>query len=111
MTGSGLSVNGEARLNLSAIIEKLAESQTTFLRAADSIRLKQWNKKPSAEAWSASEAVAHLVMVERSIVGGANRITQKVPQLIHFLKARISPCGWWKYALSGGKHPFPWTQH
>lgn len=100
-------MNAEARLNLSAIIEKLAGSQTTFLRAADSIRPEQWNKKPRAEAWSAAEVVAHLVMVERLIVGGADRITQKVPQPIHFLKRAHFPLWLVEIRMIRRKTPIP----
>ena len=67
-------------MTLSPILEKLSESQTGFLRAADAIPSEQWTIKPGAEKWSAAEIVAHLVMVERSILGSADRILQKPPQ-------------------------------
>ncbi len=71
---------------LEPILEKLAMAQTAFFRAADAIPPTAWNTKPQAEQWSAGELVAHLVMVERAVVGGADRISQKVPKHIPFLE-------------------------
>lgn len=72
--------------SLSPILEKLAAAQTEFLRAADTIPSDQWTKKPSAGSWCAAEVVAHLVLVERAIVGIADRVAQKAPQPAHFLE-------------------------
>ena len=71
---------------LDPIIEKLSCAQTAFFRAADSVSPEQWKTKPKAGEWSAAELVAHLVTVERAIIGGADRITQKIPKPIPFLK-------------------------
>ena len=35
--------------------------------------------QPAPEAWSAAELVAHLVVVERGIIGKADSVTQKTP--------------------------------
>ena len=53
---------------------------------ADSVPAAQWNAKPKADEWSAAELVAHLVMVERAIIGSADRVTQKIPKPVTFLK-------------------------
>ena len=71
---------------LETILSKLAEAETSFCRAADAIPLEQWTTKPDAKQWSAAEVVAHLVMVEREILGGADRITQKAPKRVPFVK-------------------------
>jgi hypothetical protein len=71
--------------SLSPIIEKLAEAQTKFLRTADTIPSDQWTRKANEEAWSAAEIVAHLMMVERAVVGGADRIIQRAPRPAGFL--------------------------
>jgi hypothetical protein len=73
-------------LFIAPILEKLAEAQTAFLRAADAIPSTQWTRKPRAEQWSAAEVVAHLVVVERAIVGSADRVTQKAPRPVPFVK-------------------------
>ena len=46
----------------------------------------QWTTKPSAQEWSTAEVVAHLVMVERAIIGGADRVTQKAPSRVRWMK-------------------------
>jgi len=71
---------------LDAILERLGCSQTAFFRAADSVSPKQWKTKPKAGEWSAAELVAHLRTVERAILGGAERITRRIPKPIPFLK-------------------------
>jgi len=70
--------------SIQPILDKLARAQTTFFRAADAIPPGKWSRKPRAEEWSAAELVAHLIMVERAVVGGADRIIQKTPKHIPF---------------------------
>jgi hypothetical protein len=81
----------EVGLNLSPILVKLADAQSAFLRAADSIPAEQWNEKPTANKWSAAETVAHLIMVERSIVSSSDRMVQKAPRPVPFWKRAHLP--------------------
>ena len=75
---------------LDPILEKLSCAQTAFFRAADSVSPEQWKTKPKADEWSAAELVAHLVTVERTIIGGAepnhtkNTETDSVSETIPF---------------------------
>jgi DinB superfamily len=59
------------------IVRKLARAQAGLFRAADAIGADQWESCPGNGVWSAGEVVAHLIMVERTIIGKADRITQK----------------------------------
>lgn len=93
--------------SLEAILNKLAEAQTSFCRAADDISSEQWNTKPNAREWSAAELVAHLVMVEREIVGGADRITRKAPKRIPFLKRGHLPLWLVEARIIKRKSPIP----
>jgi hypothetical protein len=77
--------------HLAPILEKLAKAKAEFCRAADAIECKRWKTKPSANEWSAAEVVAHLITVERTIVGGADRVTQKLPEPVPFLKRMHLP--------------------
>lgn len=70
--------------NTAATERKLAEAQRVFFAAADSVAVHQWNIKPASESWSAAEVVAHVMMVERTVIDGAHRITQKTPRKIPF---------------------------
>jgi hypothetical protein len=63
------------------IVHKLASAQARLLRAADAVSAGQWKSCPGDGAWSAGELVAHLIMVERTIIGKADRITQKPVRL------------------------------
>jgi DinB superfamily len=93
--------------SLSPIVEKLAEAQTTFFRAADAIPCEQWRAKPGAAEWSAAEVAAHLVMVERAIVGGADRATQKAPKQIALLKRLHLPIWLVESRVIRRKSPLP----
>jgi len=67
---------------LEPILDKLARAQRSLLRTADSVPAEQWKATPARGGWSAAEVVAHLIMVERSVIGNADKISQKPPK--HF---------------------------
>lgn len=92
---------------LEPILNKLATAQTAFFRAADAIPTQQWCTKPGAEIWSAGEVVAHLVMVERAVVGGADRISQKSPRPIPYLKRWHLPLWLVESRIIRRKTPIP----
>jgi hypothetical protein len=92
---------------LTAIQLKLAEAQREFLSAADAVPRERWSSKPGAEEWSAAEVVAHLVMVERAIIGGADRITQKEPRKIPFYKRLHLPLKLVEARVIRRKTPIP----
>lgn len=86
---------------------KLSRAQSDFCRAADTISPNQWNVQPGPEAWSAAELVAHLVMVERAVIGGADRVTQKTPKQIPALKRLHLPIWLLESRLIRRKTPIP----
>jgi uncharacterized damage-inducible protein DinB len=71
---------------LEPILEKLACAQQRLLRCADSIPSQHWKTRPKAGGWCAAELVAHLIMVERSVVGKADRVMQQTPKEFPFFK-------------------------
>jgi hypothetical protein len=93
--------------SIDPIVEKLARAQKSFFRAADTIPPEQWSRRPRAEEWSAAELVAHLVMVERAVVGGADRIIQKTPREIPFRKRFHLPFWLVESRLIRRKTPIP----
>jgi DinB superfamily len=93
--------------SLEPILARLATAQSSFFRAADAVALEQWRCKPSPEEWSAAEVVAHLVMVERAIVGGADRVTQKQPRYIPYLKRLHLPLMLVESRIIRRKSPIP----
>jgi DinB superfamily len=72
--------------SLKSITENLARAEKKFLSAADAVPADHWKTKPSQECWSASEVVCHLIMVERAVIKGAERLLQQPPKPRPFLK-------------------------
>lgn len=69
---------------LDFILEKLANAQQSLLQSADAVPANHWKTRPQKNKWSAAELVAHLILVERSVVGAADRISQKTPKRFSF---------------------------
>jgi uncharacterized damage-inducible protein DinB len=72
--------------DLDSIIASMTKSQKGLLSAADAVPAEEWKTKPSEERWSAAELVAHLMMVERAVIGKADRVAQKSPKRVSLLK-------------------------
>ena len=85
----------------------LARAQAGLLRAADSVPADRWKISPADGAWCAAELVAHLIMVERAIIGGADRICQKPPRPVPFLKRFHLPLALVEARLIRRKTPLP----
>jgi uncharacterized damage-inducible protein DinB len=70
---------------LDSIIACMAKAQKRLLSAADAVRAEEWKTRPSEGRWSAAELVAHLMMVERAVIGKADRVAQKAPKRVALL--------------------------
>jgi hypothetical protein len=77
------------------------------MRAADSVPPEQWTTRPEQGGWSPAELVAHLIMVERSIIGNADRIVQKTPRRFSVLKRLHLPLALVEARLIRRKTPLP----
>ena len=71
---------------LDPILEKLARAQHNLLRSADSVSTEHWRTRPPHGGWCAAELIAHLIMVERAVVGKADRVLQHNPKEFPFFK-------------------------
>ena len=71
---------------LDSIIYCMAKAQTGLLCAADFVPAEQWTIRPAEGRWSAAELIAHLMMVERAVIGKADRVAQKPPRRVSLLK-------------------------
>ncbi len=101
-----------ARLNetvrsLLTIGENLARAQKAFLSAADAVSAVQWKTKPEVDRWSAGELVCHLIMVERAIIRGADKLLQKPPEPRPFFKRFHIPLAVVESRLIRRKTPIP----
>lgn len=75
-----------AMQKLDPIIANLVKTRRGFLTAADAVPAEEWKTRPSEGRWSAAELVAHLMMVERAVIGKADRVAQKPPKRVSLLK-------------------------
>src|ERR1700746_3443479 len=73
-------------LQLDSIITCLAKAQRGLLSAADAVPAEEWKTNPGEGRWSAAELVAHLMMVERGVIGKADRVAQHPPKRVSLLK-------------------------
>jgi len=64
----------------------MAKAQTGLLSAADAVPAEEWKISPREGRWSAAELIAHLMMIERAVIGKADRVAQKSPKRIPLLK-------------------------
>ena len=92
---------------LEVLKAEMAKSQAGLLRAADAIPAEQWRTSTKAGSWSAAELVAHLTMVERSVVAKADRIAQKEPIPVSFLKRIHLPFALVKARIIKRQSPVP----
>jgi uncharacterized damage-inducible protein DinB len=92
---------------LQTIAENLARAQREFLSAADHVPPDQWKRNPSEGRWSAGEVVAHLIMVERAILTGTDRLLQKPPKPWPFHKRLHLPMAIVEARLIPRKTPIP----
>src|SRR5262249_185469 len=68
---------------------------------------EQWKTRPGKGCWSAGEVIAHLIMVERGVVGTADRIQQKTPKQFSFFARLHLPIRIVEARLIRTKTPIP----
>jgi DinB superfamily len=106
---SGRAQSGSPQLvsRLDPILGKLAHAQSLLLHTADSVPADQWQTRPTRGGWSAGELVAHLIMVERAILGSADRVVQHAPRQVSLLKRLHLPLALVEARLIRRKTPIP----
>jgi uncharacterized damage-inducible protein DinB len=92
---------------LDPILEKLGHAQSRLLHTADSVPADQWQTRPTRGGWSAGEVVAHLIMVERAVLGSADRMMQHAPRHVPLLKRFHLPLALVEARLIRRKTPIP----
>jgi hypothetical protein len=92
---------------LQPIIEKLGRAQTGLLRAADAVSSELWQTRPRALKWSAAELVGHVMTIERTVLGTADRVLQKPPKHFPALKRVHLPVALSESRLFRIKTPIP----
>jgi len=62
-----------------AILKHLSRAHAALLATAGSVPVDRWRQAPRSGAWSAGEIIAHLTMVEKRIIEGAEKIANGLP--------------------------------
>ena len=93
--------------SLEPILEKLARAQSKLLRAADTVPAGSWKTPPRPGAWSAAEVIAHVMIIERTVVGAADRIFTKTPKQTPLLKRLRLPFALAEVRVVRMKTPIP----
>lgn len=92
---------------LTSIIDKLSKAQAEFLRTADAVGPENWKTRPKEGKWSAAELVAHLIGVEKAVIERADRISQKAPRQVSFLRKFHLPMAVVELRIIRRKSPVP----
>jgi hypothetical protein len=93
--------------SIEAIIGKLVRAQEGLLSAADAIPADEWKTSPGNGVWSAAELVAHLIIVERFILGTTDKMTHKPAQPAPLYKRLHLPLAMVEARLIRRKTPIP----
>ena len=72
--------------SLKTIVENLARAEQKLMRVAEAVPAEQWKTRPAEGRWSAGELIAHLSAVEKSILGGAEKVLLKPSKSVPFYK-------------------------
>jgi hypothetical protein len=92
---------------LEPILEKLARAQQRLLRAANSVPADLWKIPPKEGSWPAAEIMAHVMSIERTVVGAAERIFKKQPRQTPLLKRFRLPFALAEFRVVRMKTPIP----
>jgi DinB superfamily len=93
--------------SLEPILEKLDRGQHGLLQAAEAIPANMWATCPRHGAWSAAEAIAHVMTVERTVIAATQRILKRQPKHIPVLKRFRLPFALVEIRLFRMKTPIP----
>jgi hypothetical protein len=92
---------------IAQLTANLAKTQRGLLHAADAVPAEEWMTRPSEGRWSAAEVIAHLMSVERAVIGKADRVVQKSPKRVSMLKKIHLPMVFVQLRLIRLKSPIP----
>lgn len=93
--------------DLGAIRENLRSSREDLLNSAKPLSEESWKDRPKTGAWSAAEIFAHLILVERTILGAASRLIKELPKPISFWERFHKPLWFVTLRLKRVESPIP----
>jgi hypothetical protein len=93
--------------SLPTILKNLSTAQKGLLTTADTISADRWKTSPGKGQWSAAELTAHLIIIEKSIIQRADRITQTPPRRVAFFQRWHLPMALVESRIVKRKSPIP----
>jgi uncharacterized damage-inducible protein DinB len=93
--------------SLNSTVNNLQKARAGLLETAGAVRNELWRECPAAGVWSAAEVIAHLTIVERTIVTGAHRIIANPPKHVPLMRRFHVPLRLVRYRLRRVKSPLP----
>ena len=93
--------------SLEPIIEKLGCAQRELLSAANAIPADLWKTPPKEGSWSAAEVMAHVMSIERTVIGAAERIFKKQSRHTPMMKRFRLPFALAEIRFTRMKTPIP----
>jgi hypothetical protein len=92
---------------LEPILDKLDRAAFRLLRTADSVPAQYWSFRPRPNCWSPAEIIAHVIMVERSVIAYAQKVSDKSPKRFPLHKRLHLPMALVETRLIRRKSPIP----
>jgi hypothetical protein len=96
--------------NLNPIKKFLNDSRAQFLVVANRIPDAHWLESPEKDVWSAAEIVAHVGIIEESIILGCKKVSQSDPRPISALKKIRLPLALATWRRKKIRSPIPLKQ-
>jgi len=72
--------------DLTPILAFLKTSRARFTAATDEIPDSNWLQCPAEDVWSAAQVLAHVGVIEETIIAGCKKVSQEAPRPISMLK-------------------------
>jgi DinB superfamily len=72
--------------DLAPITKLLENSRVQLLTEANRIPDARWLESPAQDVWSPGEVIAHVGMIEESIMAGCRKVSQAAPRAVPALK-------------------------
>jgi len=92
---------------ITPIIDQLRRAHIGLEAAAQSLLASLWREPPRDGAWSAVEVVAHLIMVEERVTGGARKLLQESPPRVSIWRRWHVPPRFAEWRVIRARTPIP----
>jgi hypothetical protein len=71
---------------LSPIVRHLQASRAKLLSVAEEVSELRWRESPGPDRWSAAEVIAHVAIIEETVIFGMKRLLRSAPKPVPLRK-------------------------